>query len=151
MKSSNSSVRRNILYMVGLPPTSINKGNCVNEKLIDTQLDIALTSLPVCMHVCAHTHTHTHTHMRCWLWGIQQYLLSICFTLSLHLTQVSRLVISCLRQGRRQPVFERMRRGKSCFPGLSRDHRLRLCEQEGSGYLSVTGLWRRKLCHTTIG
>ena len=51
--------------MVGPPPTSINKGNCVNEILIDTQLDIALTSLPVCMHVCAHTHTHTHT--RCWL------------------------------------------------------------------------------------
>ena len=57
------------------------------------------------------------------------------------------LVISCLRQGRRQPVFERMRREKSCFPGLSRDHSL---HPLWAGRLWVSlcncGQWRRKLC-----
>ena len=57
------------------------------------------------------------------------------------------VVISCLRQGRRQPVFERVRREKSCFPRLRRDHSLWLL-WAGRLWVSLCncGQWRRKLC-----
>lgn len=64
-----------------------------------------------------------------------------------HFTQVVRLVISCLRQGRRQPAFEKMRKEKSCYPWLRQEHSLWLL-RVGCFWVSPCNcaLWRRKLC-----
>ena len=99
-----------------------------------------------CVHTHTHTYTHTHTHKMLTLGNSTVFAFHMFHTFSSSHTGIQ-VVISCLRQGRRQPVFERVRREKSCFPRLRRDHSLWLL-WAGRLWVSLCncGQWRRKLC-----